>query len=171
VAATVEFYERVLSSFPDTGSLTVLVASGVTRDDVLASLGVDVSRPAEDAWDFDERSAAWAAVEVPGGVLAVEPSGCGDPSSDALASLSKVGAAAVVRSNIMAHYRFGAARGGELVLDDDEFIYLSDPDRIPAALRPLFDAAWEDLEVEDEQDRRTRSRLVLRWPSSSPGWS
>ncbi len=152
MAATVEFYERVLPAFPDSEGLTVLVVSGVTRDAVLAGLGVDVSRPAEDGWDFDHGSAAWAAVEIPGGVLAVELSGFGDPSLDALASLSEAGAAAVVRSNILAHYRFGAARAGELVFDDDEFIYLSDPDRVPVELRPLFDAAWVDLEGEDEND-------------------
>jgi hypothetical protein len=150
VAATVEFYEQVLSAFPDTESLTVLVASGVTRDAVLAGLGADLSSPVEDAWDTDERSTAWAAVEVPGGVVAVELSGYGDPSLAILAALSKAGAAAVVRGNIQAHHRFGCARAGELAFDDDEFIYLDDPGRVPAELRPLFDAAWNDLEDEDE---------------------
>jgi hypothetical protein len=147
VAATVEFYEQVLSAFPDTESLTVLVASGVTRDAVLAGLGADLSSPVED--DADERSTAWAAVDVPGGVVAVELSGYGDPSLADLAALSEAGAAAVVRGNIQGHYRFGCARAGELVFDDDEFIYLDDPGRVPAELRPLFDAAWDDVEDED----------------------
>jgi hypothetical protein len=153
VAATVEFYEQVLSAFPDTESLTVLVASGVTRVAVLAGLGADLSSPTEAAWDTDERSTAWAAVEVPGGVLAVEMSGYGDPSLADLGSLSKAGAAAVVRGNIQAHYRFGCARAGELVFDDDEFIYVDDPGRVPAELRPLFDAAWDDLADDDGAER------------------
>jgi hypothetical protein len=153
VAATVEFYEQVLSAFPDRESLTVLVAAGTTRDAVLAGVGADLSNPAEDAWDFHTRSAAWAAIEVPGGVLAVELSGYGDPSLADLASLSKAGAAALVRCNIQAHHRFGAARAGELIFDDDEYIYLRDPDRIPAELRPLFDAAWVDLDSDDDDER------------------
>ena len=153
MTATVEFYEHVLAAFPDTESVTVVVAAGATRDAVLAALGVDLSSRAEDAWDVDARSAAWAAVEVPGGVLAVELSGFGDPSLADLASLSRVGAAAVVRSNILAHYRFGAARAGELVFDDDEYIYARDLERVPAGLRPLFDAAWNDLDGEDDDER------------------
>ncbi|MBO0843866.1 MAG: hypothetical protein J2P22_00415 [Nocardioides sp.] len=154
MAASIEFYEQVVSTFPDTESLTVVVASGVTRDAVLASLGADLSSPAEDAWDTDERSTAWAAVEVPGGVIAVELSGYGDPSLTDLAWLSKAGAAAVVRGNIQAHYRFGCARTGELIFDDDEFIFLRDPDRVPAELRPMFDAAWEDIEEDGTDNKR-----------------
>ena len=65
-----------------------------------------------------------AAIEVPGGVLAIELSGYGDPSTADLASLSTSGASAVVRCNIQAHDRFGCARAGELVFDDDEFTYV-----------------------------------------------
>jgi hypothetical protein len=155
VTATVEYYEHVLPAFPDTESLTVLVAAGATRDAVLAALGADLSDQAEDAWDVDSRSAAWAAIEVPGGVLAVEFSGYGDPSLADLAALSQAGAAAVVRSNIQAHHRFGVARAGKLIFDDDEYIYLRDRDRVPGELRPLFDAAWVDLDGDDE-DERTR---------------
>jgi hypothetical protein len=152
VTATVEFYEQVLSAFPDADSLTVLVAAGVTRDEVLASLRADLDRRVEDAWDFGPRSTAWAAIEVPGGVLAVELSGFGDPSLADLGALSKGGAAAVVRSNILGHGRFGCARAGEVSFDDDEFTYIDDPERVPAELRPLFDAAWDDLEDEDEDE-------------------
>ena len=66
VTASVEFYEQVLSAFPDTESLTVVLASGVTREAVLEALAADVSNPAEDAWDIDEESTAWAAIEVSG---------------------------------------------------------------------------------------------------------
>jgi hypothetical protein len=151
VAATVEFYEQVLSAFPDTESLTVFVAAGATRDAVLAALGADLSNPVEDAQDLDSGTAAWAAVEVPGGVLAVELSGYGDPSLADLGSVSQAGAAAVVRSNIQAHYRFGAARAGALIFDDDEYIFVADPDRVPVELRPLFDAAWDDVDGEDDE--------------------
>lgn len=153
VTATVGHYEQVLLAFPDTESLTVLVAAGATREGVLATLGADLDDRAEDAWDVDTRSAAWAAIEVPGGVLAVELSGYGDPSLADLAALSQPGAAAVVRSNIQAHHRFGAARAGELVFDDDEYVYVRDLDRVPEGLRPLFDAAWVDLDADDEGER------------------
>lgn len=151
MTATVEFYEHVSSAFPDTESLTILVASGVTREDVLAGLGADLSDRVEDSWDAGERFTAWAAINVPGGVLAVELTGYGDPSLPSLAALSKAGASAVVRSNVQAHYRFGCARAGKVVFDDDEFVYV-DPAGVPADLRPLFDAAWTDLGDEDGLD-------------------
>src|SRR5689334_18946528 len=109
MAATVEFYEQVLLAFPDTESLSVVVVSGATRDTVLAGLGADLANPVEDAWDTSPETTAWAAVEVPGGVLAIELTGYGDPSTADLLSLSADGAAAVVRSNIQAHDRFGCA--------------------------------------------------------------
>jgi uncharacterized protein YndB with AHSA1/START domain len=152
VSASAEFYEQVLSAFPDTESLTVLVASGVTREAVLEAVAADVSHQAEDAWDVDEGSTAWAAIEVPGGVLAIELSGYGDPSTADLASLSTSGASAVARSNIQAHYRFGCARAGEVVFDDDEFTYVTDRGRVPSELRALFDAAWDDLDGDDDED-------------------
>jgi hypothetical protein len=145
VTATVDFYEQVVSAFPDAESLSVLVAAGVTREQVLALLNADLDHRVEDAWDFGPRSSAWAAIEVPGGVLAVELSGFGDPSLADLAALSTAGSAAVVRSNILAHHRFGCARAGEVLFDDNEFTYINDPDRVPEELRPLFDAAWDDL--------------------------
>ena len=46
-----------------------------------------------------------------------------------------------------------AARAGELVFDDDEYIYVRDPERVPAGPRPLFDAAWNDLDGEDDDER------------------
>lgn len=154
MTASVEFYEQVLSAFPDTESLTIVLASGVTREAVLEALAADGSNPVEDAWDIDEESTAWAVIEVPGGVLAIELSGYGDPSTADLASMSTSGASAVVRSNIQAHYRFGYARAGELVFDDDEFTYVTDRGRVPSELRPLFDAAWEDRNGDDEDGDR-----------------
>ena len=143
----------MLAAFPDTESLTLVVVSGGTREAVLSGLGADLSSPIEDAWAATEDSTAWAALEVRGGVLAVELTGYGDPSVADLATLSEHGTAAVVRSNIQAHYRFGCARAGEIVFDDDEFIYVKDPDRLPGELRPLFDEAWDDLENENEEGR------------------
>src|SRR3954447_14076421 len=140
VPATVEYYAEVVAAFPDTESLTVLTVAGATRAQVAAQLGVDVLEPVEeDAWADSDRW-AWALLEIPGGVVAVELSGFGDPSNDDLASLS-TNAAAVVRSNILAHYRFGCARAGELVFDDDEYIFIRDPNTVPLELRDLFDLA------------------------------
>jgi hypothetical protein len=48
----------VLSAFPDTESLTVVVTAGTTREAVLSGLGADLSNPVEDGWDTDEGSAA-----------------------------------------------------------------------------------------------------------------
>ena len=92
VSASVEFYGQVLSAFPDTESLTVVVASGVTREAVLEALGRGrVSTRRRTPGTSTRESTAWAAVEVPGGVLAMELSGYGDPSTADLASLSHVG--------------------------------------------------------------------------------
>ena len=59
---------------------------------------------------------------------------------------------AVVRHNIQAHLRFGAARDGELVFDDDEYLYVEDPSSVPAELRPLFDLVWVDLDLDHDLD-------------------
>jgi hypothetical protein len=137
----------------DSESLTVLVVSGATRDEVAAALSVDLSAPAAlDEW-VDEGvvdKTGWAIIEVSGGVLAIEPSGYGDPTNSALAAMSGGGrSAAVARSNIQAHERFGCARDGQLAFDDDEFNYLEDPSGVPDELRPLFDLAWDDLEDDE----------------------
>ena len=86
-------------------------------------------------------------------MLAVETTGYGDPTLAALKALSgKDGAAAVVRHNVQAHLRFGCARNGELLFDDDEYMYVDDPDVVPRELRPLFDLAWDDLEGDEDDD-------------------
>lgn len=152
MVATPDYYDRITEAFPDTESLTVLVVAGATREQVAGILRIDLGTPARDA--LAEDSTGWALVEIPGGVLATEPTGYGDPTCDALRELSSVGsAAAVVRHNIQAHLRFGCARGGELLFDDDEYIYIDDPEVVPADLRPLFDLVWDDLEDgEDDFD-------------------
>lgn len=156
MTATPEYYQQVGDAFPDTEGLTVLTVSGRSRDQVAAALDTDLSKPVDDGWSDDENQTAWAILEVSGGVLAVESTGYGDPTLAALRALSENGgAAAVVRSNIQAHLRFGCARNGELLFDDDEYMYIDDPHVVPEELRPLFDLAWDDLEggatEEDEE--------------------
>jgi hypothetical protein len=153
VTATPDYYAQVIEAFPDTESLTVLVVAGASRDQVAAALSIDLSTPVDNDWSDNVELAAWALLDIPGGVLAVERSGYGDPARAALRTLSDDGrAAAVVRSNVQAHLRFGCARDGELLFDDDEYMYTDDPDQVPAELRPLFDLAWDDLESDDDSD-------------------
>jgi hypothetical protein len=152
VTATPEYYERVAGALLDTESLTVLTVAGKSREQVAAAIDVDLgqslhSEDLVEAGDIDRT--AWAIVEVPGGALAIETTGYGDPTRGALRALSEGGgAAAVVRHNIQAHLRFGCARDGDLLFDDDEYMYIEDPNVVPAVLRPLFDLAWDDLDDE-----------------------
>ncbi|SDC36838.1 DUF6461 domain-containing protein [Nocardioides lianchengensis] len=151
----VEHYESLLAEGPfDTESLTVLVVAGATQQDVATALGIDLAAdPTEYPEADDEEFSAYAITDVEGGVLAVEHSGYADPSLDALRALSAGGrSVAVVRDNIQAHVRFGCARDGEVVFDDDEYLFLDDPSPVPAELRPLFDLAWVDPEDEDAED-------------------
>lgn len=153
MSAIVEHYEEVTATFPDTEQLTVLTVAGATRDQVAAQLEVDLTEAVDEGWGDNEDTTAWALLEIPGGVLAVETTGYGDPSNadlTALSALSDTGAAAVTRSNIMAHSRFGCAGAGELLFDDDEFVFIEDPDRCPAELRPLFDLVHDDLASDDD---------------------
>lgn len=153
VVATVEYYEQLSEAFPDTESLTILIVADASRDAVARELKVDLGAPIEGNWIEDQKATAWALLEVPGGVLGVENTGYGDPTLAALKGLSRDnGAAAVVRHNIQAHLRFGCARNGELLFDDDEYMYIDDPDVVPAELRPLFDLAWDDLEGDEDDD-------------------
>lgn len=150
MTATPEYYSAILESGPDTESLTVLVVAGASRAEVLEALGADVSTEADldTLWE-DETSSAYAAVEVAGGVLAIEQSGFADPTRETLRSLSSGGrAAAVARSNILAHERFGCARDGEILFDDNEYMYVDDTSDVPDEIRPLFDLVWDDLEGE-----------------------
>lgn len=161
----VAYYDTVVEALPDQEAFTVLVVAGATRDEVAQALGVDLAAPVDvdDVWDDDETT-GWASIDIAGGVLAVEPTGYGDPGLDTLRALSAEGrAAAVLRTNIQAHERFGAARDGELLFDADEFIYVEDPTIVPAEIRPLFDLVWDDLEGEAElgQDGPNSTAVAL----------
>jgi hypothetical protein len=144
----VAYYDTVVDALPDQEAFTILVVAGATREEVAQALGVDLAEQVDvdDVWD-DVETTGWASIDIAGGVLAVEPTGYGDPALHTLRALSAGGrAAAVVRSNIQAHERFGAARDGDLLFDDDEFMYIEDPSIVPAEIRPLFDLVWDDLE-------------------------
>ena len=154
MAATVEHYSEVLEAFGYADESTILVAAGVSRESVAAALGIDLSAPVDlSAETLGDDQTAWALLEVPGGVLGFEQTGYGDPSLTALRTLTRGGgAAAVVRSNIQAHTRFGCARDGEVIFDEDEYVYDADPDDVPAELRPLFDLVYDDLEDDEDED-------------------
>ena len=147
MAATVEYYDELMDSLGDPESLTVLVVAGASRDAVARALDVDLHEPVCHPWDnkVDSDYAAWALVEIDGGVLGVEYTGYGDPSVAALEAMSRDGAAAaVVRSNVEAHVRFGCARDAEVLFDAHEFISVEEPDAVPTELRPLFDQGRDD---------------------------
>jgi hypothetical protein len=152
MVATLEYYVSVAEAFYDTESLTVLVVAGRSRDQVARTLGVDLGTPTGDPWAGD-KSTGWALMNLPSGVLAIEPTGYGDPTNAALVELSSDGgAAAVTRSNIQAHHRFGCARDGELLYDNDEYVYEENLEVVPAEIRSLFDLAWVDLDAEDDDE-------------------
>src|SRR5688572_28188084 len=132
MSATPEQYAAMLDDAGiDSESLTYLVAAGGTRESVASAMGIDLSSALDDASDLDPvQFSAYATTEVTGGVIAIEHSGYADPSPAALALMSADGrAAAVARSNIQAQERFGCARDGELVFDDDEFMYVDAEDK------------------------------------------
>lgn len=138
----------------DSESFTYLVVAGATRESVLSALGADPSPVAGGLSDVDfEEFSAYAVAEVDGGVIAIEHSGYADPSREALRLLSvDGGAAAVARSNIQAHERFGCARDGVLVFDAHEYTFVEPEDkaRVPAELADLFESAWVDLGGDSE---------------------
>lgn len=135
----------------DMESLTVVLVAGGDRVEVLRLLGAD-PEPSDPVEVFgNARLSVYAAAEVPGGVVAFEQTGYADPSTDVLAALSALGgAAAVTRSNVQAHERFGCARDGVLQFDADEFAYVEEDEKraVPHELRDLFDSAWRDPDDE-----------------------
>lgn len=148
-----EYYDELVDAFGDAESLTLLVVAGATRDSVARALDLDLHAPVGHPWDekHDSDYVAWALIEIDGGVLGVEHTGYGDPTVAALQAMTRDGAAAaVVRSNVQAHLRFGCARDAEVLFDAHEFMYVDDPVEVPAELRPLFDLVWDDLEGEGE---------------------
>lgn len=153
MTATPEYYAEVAEAFLDTESLTVLFVAGASVGDVAAALDVDLDT-AKNLDDVlgDMQATAWALLDVPEGVIAVEPTGFGDPTRAALVELSRSArASAVVRNNVLAHLRFGCARDGELLFDDNEFMYVPDPAEAPEELRPLVELVWQRIGDEDEE--------------------
>jgi hypothetical protein len=150
----VDYYDELIDSFGDSESLTLLVVAGASRDCVARALAVDLHEPVGHPWDEDHDTdfAAWALVEIDGGVLGVEYTGYGDPTVDALRAMSRDGGSvAVVRSNIDAQLRFGCARDAKVLFDAHEYRYVDDPDAVPGELRPLFDLVHDDLESDEAE--------------------
>ncbi len=147
-----ESYVELVEAIPDTESLTVLVVAGKSRAQVLEILQIDPDTEVPDGDSDDPEVTGWALANIPGGVLGLEHTGYGDPTLNKLRKLSEDGgAAAVVRNNVMAHLRFGCARDGELLFDDDEFMYTDHPETVPAELRELFDLVYDDFETDDTE--------------------
>jgi len=152
--------DQYADMFEDAGiddeSLTVLLVRGGTKADVVRILGADATASTDEFPDLDDEDwSAYALAEVEGGVVAFEHTGYADPHPRVLAELSTLGgAAAVARSNIQAHERFGCARDGVVLFDADEFMYVDagEKEAVPAELRPMFDSAWVDLSAEDDAD-------------------
>jgi hypothetical protein len=150
-----EHYASLLEeSGLDGESLTVVLVGGADLASAARALGLDLDQPLDGQGILDEEEwSAYALVEVDGGVVAIESTGYADPSLDALGLLSAPsGRAAVVRSNIQAHVRFGCARDGVVVFDDDEYAFTEDPDAVPDELRDLFALARMDLDGDGEAD-------------------
>jgi len=153
MTATPGYYADIAEGFLDTESLTVLFVAGATVPEVAAALDIDLEK-SKDLDDVlgDMYATAWALLAVPGGVVAVEPTGFGDPTRAALVKLSRHGrASAVVRNNVLAHLRFGCARDGQLLFDDNEYMYVRDPAEVPEDLRPLIDLVWQDIGDEEDE--------------------
>jgi hypothetical protein len=148
--ASPEYYESILNeSGIDTESLTVVTVAGADLVRVAETMDIDLSQPVDPNDLDDGTSSAYALLEVPGGVVAIERMGYADPTISAITQMSEGGqAAAVVRSNIQAHYRFGCARAGQVLFDDDEYVYIDNIDRVPCELRDLFTLAWDDLDTD-----------------------
>ena len=130
------------------GDESTLVVRGASVQEVVDALGgVPLDDVPEDELDSDEPIwATYTLTAIEGGVLASEDTGYADPPTSVLVTLSKDGrAAAVVRNNIQAHCRFGCARDGELLFDNDEYPFVTDRDSVPQELRTLFDLAWVGL--------------------------
>lgn len=126
MATSANYYDELVDAFGDPESLTLLVVAGATRDCVARALEVDLHEPVSHPWDekHDAGYAAWALVEIDGGVLGVEHTGYGDPTVAALREMASHGhAAAVVRGNPQAELRVGCVRDDEVLFDGatDEF--------------------------------------------------
>lgn len=155
----------------DSESLTVVLVAGGSRAEVLRLLGAEPEAGDPDAVSGDGDHSAYAAAEVAGGVVAYEQSGYGDPANDVLAALSALGgAAAVARSNVQAHERFGCARDGVLQFDADEFAFVEEDEKasVPDDLRALFDTAWIGDDDDPDSDEAAVS-VALRMAALRTG--
>lgn len=154
---TPEDCQELLESAPiDSESVTYLLVAGAPRAQVAAAVGADLSRQlswTEDDLVPDEQSSAYAFAEVAGGVVAMEPSGFAGPTLDTLRQLSAGGrTAAVAGSNILGHCRFGYARDGEVVFDENEYAFVDDLHEVPEEVRPIAARAWSVGEEDSELD-------------------
>ena len=138
----------------DGESLTVLLVRGADRADVLQLLGAEAGSNGEPYPDLEDMDySGYALAEVDDGVVAFEHTGYADPSARVLGALSELGgSAAVTRSNIQAHERFGCARDGVVVFDADEFMYVEQHEKesVPPELREIFDRVWVDLDADGD---------------------
>ena len=57
----------------------------------------------------------------------------------------------MARHNIQAHCRFGYARDGQLIFDDDEYVFVEELDEVPEEVRDLAALVWDNL----DDDERT----------------
>jgi hypothetical protein len=145
------------------GDETTLVVRGASVQEVAQALGgVALDEVPDGELDGDEPIwATYALTEIDGGVIGCEDTGYADPPNSVLVELSRGGrAAAVVRNNIQAHCRFGCARDGELLFDDDEFRFITDRDRVPHEIRPLLDLAWFDVTPDEFEAQEDDLRAV-----------
>lgn len=146
--------DELSDALGDTESATLLVVAdpAATVESVAAALGARLAQEQASGWDGAEEETAWSLVAVAGGVLAFEDTGYGDPSLAALSALSRGGTASVVRSNIDGSERFGYARGGEVLFDDDEYCFLEDTSEVPGEVRALVELACLDPEEDDDAE-------------------
>lgn len=119
---------------------------GSSRTAVIEVFGADAhaTLPIEDA----HRDGV-AVVDVPGGVLAIEPNGFQGSLPEILEALSTGGSAASMFWNVNDDNAFSCARGGRLVATVDMYD-AEDADEVdlPDDLRPLFEqAADEDADL------------------------
>jgi hypothetical protein len=58
--------------------------------------------------------------------------------------------------------RFGCARDGVLLFDDDEYMFIDadERSRVPDELRPLFDLAWIDVAADDQDEEEADPHAV-----------
>jgi hypothetical protein len=159
----VEHYSEIADDL-DLEAQTILVVAGASLEEVKAVVLAEAAVPTQGQAIGDDEMSAYGFVEVEGGVLAMEHTGYADPSVAALVQLSAGGrSAAVVRDNIQAHVRFGCARDGALLFDDDEYIFIDadERSRVPDELRPLFDLAWIDVAADDQEEDADPTGVAL----------